>query len=162
MSNLKMPQINNVTLAGRLTRDPELKYLPSGQAICEFGIAVERVWYDKAGQKQSKVYFDECQYWGDVAEKFAGAVGKGRAVYVEGELTLDEWEDKQSGQKRSKTRINVRRVQALDWPQDGNGQGGAPPPQQRRQPAAAQRPVPQSAASLPEYEPTPDEEDIPF
>lgn len=128
MSDLRMPDTNVLVISGRLTRDPELSYLPSGDAIVNFGIAHERGPKDKR-----KVSFHDCKAFGKTAEYIADKLTKGRPVLVQGTLTQDVWEDRDGKEKRA-TRIFVDRFNQLDW--DGTG-AGRPTYNPDRQDAAA-------------------------
>jgi single-strand DNA-binding protein len=100
--------VNKVFLGGRLTRDPELRYTASGTSLCSFGIAVNRVWYDKgSGTKKEETCFVDCTAWAKTAENIAKFFKKGREIFVEGRLKLDEWTDKTSGSRRSKLQVVV-------------------------------------------------------
>ena len=145
MPDLKMPNINEVTLAGRLTRDPEMKYASTGVAICSFGVAVSRQYKTRDGEKKEEVYFGECEVFDKAAEYVGQYLHKGDPVYVTGSLKTDSWEDRQTGAKRSKTRIRARSVQGLAWPSDG--QQSAPSqnygePARPSAPAQAEVPMP--------------------
>ncbi len=142
MSDLRMPEVNRVLLAGRLTRDPELRYLPSGMAVCKMGLAVSRRYRDRDGQTKEDALFINVTVWDKQAEFCGQNLRKGRPLLVEGSLRSDEWEDKNTGQKRSSIEVRAQRIQMLDWEDRG---GGAPRP----------------AASRPQDEPLP-EDDIPF
>lgn len=96
---------NKVILAGNLTREPELKTISSGTTVCQFGIAVNRKWKDAQWQPKEEVYFGDCQAWGKLGENIAKYFSKGRPIFIEGELRLEQWE--KDGVKQSKTRINV-------------------------------------------------------
>lgn len=99
--------MNYTAQKGNLTRDPELKYLPSGAAVCELNIAVNEVWYNDAKEKQERVHFLGCIAYGKLGENIAKFFGKGMPILVEGSLTQESWEDKETGKKREKTRIKV-------------------------------------------------------
>ncbi|HCN27897.1 MAG TPA: single-stranded DNA-binding protein [Verrucomicrobiales bacterium] len=156
-----MASLNKVMLIGNLTRDPDVKFTPKGSAVCDIGLAVNRVYTNDNGERIEEVTFVDVTLWGKTAELAGKWLYKGRPVFIEGRLQLDTWEDKQSGQKRSKLRVVGEQMQFLGSPQgagDRSGGGdeggyGSPPPQQRRQagggggyqqrPAAQQRPAPQ-------------------
>jgi single-strand DNA-binding protein len=150
-----MPDLNKVFLAGRLTRDPELRYLPSGMAVCKMGLAVSR-FYKKDGERQEETLFINVTTWAKSAEFCNEYLKKGRPVLVEGQLRSHDYQDKE-GQKRTGMEVNAVRVQQLDWTErpgggagtggGGGGTGGAP----------AARPEPR-----PIEEPLPTEDDIPF
>lgn len=103
-----MPNYNHITLIGHLTRDPELRHLSSGAAVCECGIATTKKWKNKdTGQTNEKTCFVDLTIWAASGERFAEWFTKGQAVFIEGELEMDQWQDKDTGQKRSKHKINV-------------------------------------------------------
>ncbi|MBI2932202.1 MAG: single-stranded DNA-binding protein [Planctomycetes bacterium] len=122
-----MANLNKVLLIGNLTRDPELRYTPAGAAICEFAIAVNRKFTGKNGEKEEVAFLDIVT-WTRQAEICAEYLKKGRPVFVEGRLTQDRWEDKQTGQKRSRIRITAERVQFLGSP-GGRGESAEAPPE---------------------------------
>ena len=118
-----MPNLNKVMLMGNLTRDPEIKYTPKGTAVAEIGMAVNRVWATESGEKREEVTFVDVELWGRQAELAGEYLKKGRPVYIEGRLKLDTWDDKQSGQKRSKMRVVCENMQFLGS-REGGGPGG--------------------------------------
>lgn len=142
-----MANLNKVMLIGNLTRDPEIKYTPKGTAIAHLGLAVSRVWSNEAGEKQEETTFVDIDFFGRTAEIAGEYLKKGRSVYIEGRLKLDSWDDKQSGQKRSKMKVVGENLQMLGSresggasPVSGSGEAGeshaaagfkkpAPPPQ---------------------------------
>lgn len=124
MADLRMPDLNKVILAGNLTRDPELRFLPSGMAICKLGLASNRRYRSKDGENKEETLFVNATCWGKTAEFVGESFKKGRAVLIEGRLHMNEWEDKTTGQKRSTIEINADRVQSLSW-EDRGGPGGA-------------------------------------
>lgn len=124
MSDLRMPDLNKVTLAGRLTRDPELRYVPSGTAVCKLGLAVSRKFKTKTGDSREETLFINVTTWGATAEFCNEYMKKGAPILVEGRLTSDEWEDKNSGQKRTSIEVNADRVQNMAW-SDRGAQGGS-------------------------------------
>lgn len=123
MADLRVPEINNVQLAGRLTRDPDLKHTPSGLAICEIGLAVTRFYKSKDGERKEDTLFINITAFDKQAEFLGDKLRKGRPIYVEGRLVFDQWEDKSTGQKRSKIEVRANRVQILDWDDQGGGGG---------------------------------------
>ncbi|MDP7638284.1 MAG: single-stranded DNA-binding protein [Candidatus Hydrogenedentes bacterium] len=149
MSDLKMPDLNRVFLAGRLTRDPDLRYLPSGSAVCTMGLAVSRRYRTKEGEQREDTMFINVETWNKSAEYCNENLQKGRPILVEGSLKMDEWEDKTTGQKRTVIKVNAVRVHTLDWEDRGGGGGGGRPTQSA---APSPRPI---------EEPVP-EDDIPF
>lgn len=101
-----MASFNQVTLLGRLGRDVEVRHIGSGTAVAEVGLATERTWYDKsAQQKKSETCWTDVTFWGRTAEVLAEYCGKGSLILVSGYLKQDEWEDKESGKKRSKLKV---------------------------------------------------------
>ncbi len=106
-----MLQLNKVFIAGNLTRDPELKHISSGDAVCTLGLAVNKDFTTRDGEKKNEVLFVDVTVWKKQAEACGQYLSKGSAVFVEGELRADSWE--QDGQKRSKMRITAQRVQFL-------------------------------------------------
>ena len=142
MADLRMPDMNKVFLAGRLTRDPELRYIQSGTALCKLGLAVSRKFRTKDGEQREETLFINVTCWAKTAEYVGENYHKGRPVFIEGRLKSDEWEDKNTGQKRTSIEVTADRVQALDWEDRGS--------------APAQKPAPRDIE-----EPVP-EDDIPF
>lgn len=122
---------NKVFLGGNLTRDPQLSYLPSQMAVVEFGIAVNRNWKGKGGEKKSEVCFVDCRAFGKPAETLNKYTGKGDPLFIEGRLDFDSWTAK-DGSKRSKHRVTVESFQFL-------GQGQQKP--QRDNPMETTDPV---------------------
>jgi single-strand DNA-binding protein len=120
-----MASYNKVILLGNLTRDPQVKYTPSGTAVAELGLAVNRYWFDKqTNSRREETTFVDVTLWGREAEVAGEYLAKGRPVLIEGRLQLDTWDDKQTGQKRSKLRVVGERMQMLGSRGDG---GGGPP-----------------------------------
>lgn len=115
--------LNRVMLIGRLTRDPELRYTPSGTPVCNLGVATNRWGSDASGERKEFTDFHDIVVWNQGNRKLAELCGqylqKGRLVYVEGRLQTRSWDDSQSGQKRYKTEVNATDVQFLDSRQDG-------------------------------------------
>ena len=119
-----MASVNKVILIGNLTRDPEIKYTPKGTAIADIGLAVNRTYSTDSGEKREEVTFIDVTLWGRVAEIVGEYCKKGRPLYVEGRLQLDTWDDKQSGQKRSKLKVVGENIQLLGSREGGAGGGG--------------------------------------
>lgn len=118
-----MAYLNKVFLIGNLTRDPELRVTPKGTAICQFGLAVNRQFKDESGATRDETTFIDIEAWGKQGELVAKYLAKGSPAMVEGRLKLDQWEDKQSGQKRSKLKVVLDNVQFLST---RGGAGAAP------------------------------------
>ena len=102
-----MGNVNKVLLMGNCTRDPELRYTPSGTAVCEFGMAVNRKYQTKDGQQRDETCFIDVTMWGKRGAALAEHFRKGAPIFVEGRLTYDSWDDKQTGQKRSKLKVTA-------------------------------------------------------
>lgn len=120
-----MASFNKVILMGNLTRDPEVRYTPSGTAVSEVGLAVNRSWFDKqSNQRKEEVTFVDVTLWGRQAEVAGEYLTKGRGVLIEGRLQLDQWDDKETGQKRSKLRVVGENMTMLPGRGDGAGQRG--------------------------------------
>jgi single-strand DNA-binding protein len=154
-----MASFNKVILMGNLTRDPELRYTPKGTAIAKVGLAVNRVWTNEAGEKKEEVTFVDVDIFGRTAENVGQYMRKGRPMLVEGRLKLDQWDDKQTGQKKSKLGVVAETVQFLGGA-PGAGEGGAPAaaPRAPRPAAAASAPAPETVGGS---EP-PQDDDVPF
>jgi single-strand DNA-binding protein len=114
--------LNRVTLAGNLTRDPQVRFLANEQAVANFGLAINRRFKGSDGQLKEEVTFVDVEAWGRTAELVGQYLTKGRAAYVEGRLKLDNWEDK-DGQKRSKLKVVADSVQFLDSKPSGDRTG---------------------------------------
>lgn len=126
MGDLRVPDLNKVLIAGRLTRDPELRYTQSNLPYCKLGLANTRFYKTKDGNRNEETLFVDVAVWGPMAEWIGEKLKKGRAVLVEGRLLSNDWEDKETGQKRSKLEIRADRVVPLEWDEDrGGGSGGA-------------------------------------
>ena len=114
-----MASYNRVMLMGNLTRNPEMKYTPSGSAVADLGLAVNESFKNKAGETIEQTCFVDVVVWGRQAETAAEYLKKGSPVFVEGRLQFDQWESQQ-GEKRSKLRVRAERVQFLST---GGGSG---------------------------------------
>ena len=120
-----MASFNKVILLGNLTRDPEVRYTPKGTAVTELGMAVNRVYTAENGEKREDTTFVDVTLWGRTAEIAGEYLKKGRPVFIEGRLQLDTWDDKQSGQKRSKLKVVGEGLQLIgSRPGGGAGSGG--------------------------------------
>jgi single-strand DNA-binding protein len=140
-----MPNLNKVMIMGNLTRDPEIKYTPKGTAVADVSIAVNRVYSSDQGERREETTFVDVELWGRQAEIAGEYLRKGRPVYIEGRLKLDTWEDKQTGQKRSRMRVVGENLQLLgaregggerEDSSSGRGHQRSERPAQSRQPAA--------------------------
>lgn len=155
-----MASLNKVMLIGNLTRDPEIKYTPKGTAIADIGLAVNRNYTTESGEKREEVTFIDVTLWGRVAEIVGEYCKKGRPLFVEGRLQLDQWDDKQTGQKRSKLKVVGDNIQLLGG-REGGGSGGGEAEGRPQQSRPAGRPA---QAPKPPADPDLDaaEDDIPF
>jgi single-strand DNA-binding protein len=144
-----MANLNKVLLLGNVTRDPEIRYTPKGSAVCDLGVAVNRAYTTDSGEKREEVTFVDVTLWGRTAEVASEYLKKGRPVFVEGRLQMDTWDDKQTGQKRTRLRVVAENMQLLG----GRPPGGAETVGESRQASA---PPKKSAAQ------EPDEDEIPF
>ena len=118
-----MASFNKVILLGNLTRDPEVRYTPKGTAVTELGMAVNRVYTAENGEKREETTFVDVTLWGRTAEIAGEYLKKGRPVFIEGRLQLDTWDDKQSGQKRSKLKVVGEGLQLIGSRPTGGGGG---------------------------------------
>jgi len=105
--------LNKVMLIGNLTRDPELRYIPNGSAVCSFGMATNRSWKDANGETQEEAEFHNIVAWGKMAEICNQILAKGMMVYIEGSLNTRSWED-DSGVTKYKTEVRVNDMKLLD------------------------------------------------
>ena len=116
-----MANLNKVFLIGNLTRDPELRYTPNGAAVTDLGVAVNRYYQTKEGERREDVTFLDVTVWNRAAENCCQYLKKGRPVHIEGFLKLDTWDDKTTGEKRSKLKVEADNVQFLGGRQDSGG-----------------------------------------
>jgi single-strand DNA-binding protein len=154
-----MASFNKVILLGNLTRDPEVRYTPKGSAVCDLGMAVNRAYTLDNGEKREEVTYVDVTLWARLAEIAGEYLKKGRPVFIEGRLQLDTWDDKQSGQKRSKLRVIGETMQLLGSRPSSGGSGGSPDSgdEDRAPRARASAPPPKAAAAA-----EPDDDEIPF
>ena len=160
-----MNGFNKVILAGNLTRDPEMRYTPGGTAIAKFGLAVNRKWKDsQSGEMREEVTFVDVDAFGKAAETIGNFLKKGRPVLVEGRLKLDQWDDKQTQQKRSRLGVVLESFTFLDSGQGGQGGQRSEYDQERTYPERppAARPGSHPSAPAPTDDLTPEDEDVPF
>jgi len=153
-----MASFNKVILVGNLTRDPELRYTPKGMAIAKVGLAVNRIWRNEAGETKEEVTFVDVDVFGRTAENVGQYMRKGRPILIEGRLRLDQWDDKQTGQKRSKLGVVAETVQFLGSPTGGgsSSEGGEAP--RRQAPAPSATPAPEAEPDAAAHE----GDDVPF
>ena len=146
--------VNKVILLGNLTRDPEVRYTPKGTAVTELGMAVNRVYTAENGEKREETTFVDVTLWGRTAEIAGEYLKKGRPVFIEGRLQLDTWDDKQSGQKRSKLKVVGEGLQLIGSRPSGGG-GGTGDEMEGSGAVRANRTAPPKS-------PAPDDDEIPF
>jgi len=151
-----MANLNRVLLIGNLTRDPDLRYTPKGTAVTEIGLAVNRVYTGEDGERKEETTFVDVTLWARLAEIAGQYLKKGRPVFVEGRLQLDTWDDKQTGQKRSKLRVVAENIQLLGARQEGDLPTSPPPRRSATTPPPPTRTEPRD----PDLDAEPD--DIPF
>ena len=151
-----MANFNKVILAGNLTRDPELRYTPKGTAIARIGLAINRTWRTETGEQKEEVTFVDVDAFGKQAETIGQYFKKGRPILMEGRLRYETWDDKQSGQKRSKLGVVLESFQFMDSGNRGEGGGIAQAPR----PRAATTPAAEGSADgdAPPHE----SDDVPF
>ena len=160
-----MANVNKVMLLGNITRDLEVRYTPKGTAVCDLGMAVNRIRTGDNGERIEEVTYVDVTLWGRQAELAGQYLSKGRSVFIEGRLQLDHWDDKQTGQKRSRLRVVGENMQFIGG-QGGSGgnQGGSSAPRQQAPPSEQQQAPPQSsqggAAAAENFDN--DDDDIPF
>jgi single-strand DNA-binding protein len=151
-----MASFNKVILLGNLTRDPEVRYTPKGTAVTELGMAVNRVYTAENGEKREETTFVDVTLWGRTAEIAGENLKKGRPVLIEGRLQLDTWDDKQSGQKRSKLKVVGEGLQLIGSRPGGGGGGGGDEEGSGAPRSSKATPPPKAAPSAP------DDDEIPF
>lgn len=162
-----MASFNKVILVGNLTRDVDLRYTSKGTAIAKLGLAVNRVWRNEAGESKEEVTFIDIDAFGKQAETLANYLKKGNPLLVEGRLRLDQWDDKQTGQKRSRLGVVLEGFQFLGGASRGEGssEGGASPVIRRSAPSAAGAAQPAGDQVSPRPDPDsgpPEDDDVPF
>ena len=153
-----MANVNKVILIGNVTRDPEVKFTPKGSAVADVGLAINRNYTLDNGEKREETIFVDVELWGRLAEIAGEYAKKGRPIYIEGRLRMDTWEDKTSGQKRSRMKVVGENLQLLGGrPSGASGEeeGGA---HQESRPQRTSRPTP---PQQPPRSSEPDD-DIPF
>lgn len=129
-----MPSLNKVLLMGNLTRDPELRVTPKGTPICQFSLAINRKFKMESGESREEVIYVDIEAWGKQGETIAKYVTKGRPLFVEGRLRLDQWEDKNTKEKRSRMKVVLETFEFLG---DGRAGGAGPAPGGESAPGAS-------------------------
>ncbi|MDD4341835.1 MAG: single-stranded DNA-binding protein [Kiritimatiellae bacterium] len=152
-----MAALNKVLLIGNLTHDPELRRIPSGTAVSTLRMAVNESFKSKSGEDVERTVFLDVDVWDRQAETCTQYLSKGSPVFVEGRLQLDTWDDKETGQKRSRLKVRADRVQFLSGPRREGG-GSAP---MRDTPPGGEAPAAKPSFDEPLSKPS-DDEEIPF
>jgi single-strand DNA-binding protein len=151
-----MASFNKVILLGNLTRDPEVRYTPKGSAVCDLGIAVNRQYTLDSGEKREEVTYVDVVLWSRLAEIAGEYLKKGRPVFIEGRLQMDSWDDKQTGQKRTKLRVVGESMQLLGSRPPGTGAAETAEEDRQSRPQKGTPPPKPTEAGAP------DEDEIPF
>jgi single-strand DNA-binding protein len=116
--------INKVIIVGRLGKDPEMRSTPQGSTVAKFTVATDERYTDKSGEKQERTEWHDVEAWDRLGEICGQYLRKGKLVYIEGSIRTDTWDDKESGQKRSRKKIVARDMKMLDRRDDEGGGGG--------------------------------------
>jgi len=156
-----MASFNKVILLGNLTRDPELRYTPKGMAVAKLGMAVNRSYKTESGETKEEVTFLDIDAWGKQAELISQYLRKGNPLFVEGRLKLDQWDDKQTGQKRTAVRVVMENFQFIGGRAEGSG-GGAPAAPSGGSPRLPRPAAPSAPAEAAADGPPPEDDDVPF
>ena len=151
-----MASFNRVILMGNLTRDPELRYTPKGMAIAKLGLAVNRTWRTETGETKEEVTFVDIDSFGKQAETIAQYLKKGSPLLMEGRLRLDQWDDKQTGQKRSKLNVVLESFKFVGPARTDGGTDAS------RRPAGPSSVPPEVPPATEPEGPPPEEDDVPF
>jgi single-strand DNA-binding protein len=154
-----MASFNKVILLGNLTRDPEVRYTPKGSAVCDLGIAVNRVYTTDSGEKREEVTYVDVVLWARLAEIAGEYLKKGRPVFIEGRLQMDSWDDKQTGQKRTKLRVVGESMQLLGGRPSGTAAAVEPNEEDRQTSPGSKTSAPPAKSAAPV---APDDDEIPF
>ncbi|MCS7047871.1 MAG: single-stranded DNA-binding protein [Verrucomicrobiae bacterium] len=153
--------LNRVFLMGNVTRDPEVRYTPKGTAVCTLGVAVNEYYTTQTGEQKEETVFVDVDLWGRQAETAGQYLAKGRPVFIEGRLRLDQWDDKETGQKRSRLKVVCTRMQLIGGPRTPAEVKDAPPSEEQAGSAGAR--VRRTPPPVPVEEPPPVEDDnVPF
>lgn len=170
-----MASLNRAFLLGKLTRDPDLRNTSGGGVVCSFGLALNRQFVSARGEEKEEVCFVDIETWGKQAETCKTYLRKGAPVFIEGRLRFDQWDDKETGRKRSRLAVVAERVQFLGAPRSDRDvapeaaevpDGAMPPPRPVARPAPVhtpQEPPAKEAPTMPAFEVVEEkDEDIPF
>ena len=151
-----MANLNKAMLIGNLTRDPEMRVTPKGTATTSFAIAINRRYRDEAGADREEVTYVDIEAWGKTAETIGKYFTKGKPIFIEGRLRLDQWEDKTTKEKRSRMKVICENFQFLD----SKGDTTSTPPTQSAPRSEFRSPPPRAAAPAPATQNL--DEDLPF
>jgi single-strand DNA-binding protein len=146
-----MASFNKVILMGNLTRDPELRYTPKGTAVAKLGLAVNSSWRNAEGQQQDETTFVDVDAFGKQAETLGQYMQKGRPILIEGRLKLDQWEDKNTGQNRSKLGVILEKFSFVGGGSQNGGTTSTP-----------QATAPPPTSEVPPFDDGPSDDDVPF
>lgn len=149
-----MASFNKVILMGNLTRDPELRYTPKGTAVARLGLAVNRRWTSETGEQKEETTFVDVEAWGPQAENISKYMKKGSPLLVEGRLRMDQWDDKQTGQKRTKLVVVCENSRFIGSAAQRENNIAEPP--------RGQGAPPGQAPEIEETEVPPPDDDVPF
>ena len=155
-----MASVNKVILIGNCTRDPEVRYTPKGTAVADIGMAMNRYFSSDGGERREETTFVDVTLWGRQAEVAGEYLKKGRPVYIEGRLQMDSWDDKNTGQKRTKLKIVGEQMQLLGSREGGGGSGS----QQRSESPQSNQSSSESSGGNDgaQFETDAEDDDIPF
>ncbi len=142
--------VNRVILVGRLGKDPEMRSIPSGTSVTKFSLATDERFTDKSGEKQERTEWHNIEAWGKLGEICGQYLRKGRLVYIEGSIRTESWDDKESGQKKYKTKIVATDMKMLEKKGDDEGGGGY---------TGARKQAPTSSGAPPQMD---DDDEVPF
>jgi single-strand DNA-binding protein len=142
--------VNRVILVGRLGKDPEMRSIPSGTNVTKFSLATDERFTDKSGEKQERTEWHNIEAWGKLGEICGQYLRKGKLVYIEGSIRTESWDDKESGQKKYKTKIVATDMKMLEKKCDDEGGGGY---------SGARKQAPASSGAPPQME---DDDEVPF
>lgn len=159
-----MANVNKVILIGNLTRDPEVRHTPKGTAVGDIALAINRSYSAENGEKREETTYVDVTLWGRIAEIAQQYLRKGRPVYIEGRLQMDSWEDKATGQKRSKLKVVAEALQLLGGRGEGEAGGNGGGARRADDGYMDERPMPpmdRSAQQAHSHD-GPDDDDIPF
>ena len=154
-----MASVNKVILIGNCTRDPEVRYTPKGTAVADIGMAMNRYYSSDGGDRREETTFVDVTLWGRQAEVAGEYLKKGRPVYIEGRLQMDSWDDKNTGQKRTKLKVVGESMQLLGSRDGGGSNSGNSGPSSD---SSFNQPSNQSSASNDGAQFDAEDDDIPF